>query len=283
MVNQIDATAFREFELAGWQRATEHYADVFGALTAQAVPEILAAIGIAPGLKLLDVATGPGYVAAAAHEQGAIVAGIDFSPAMVAEARRRSPAVTFSEGDAEALPFPDHSFDAIVMSFGLLHLSRPELAIAEAHRVLRYGGRYAFTVWARPDEAVGFGAALNAIEAHGRLDVGLPPGPPFFRFSDHRECAYCLEQAGFAHIEIRQLPLVWHVASPDAVFEALMRGGVRTAAVLRAQTPEALNRIREAISDAMQPFVKGSTVAIPMPAILASGVKRGTAPFSGPR
>src|SRR5207302_5786133 len=122
-------------------------------------------------------------VSAAAAARSADVTGLDFSSAMIAEARRRHPAIEFSEGDAEALPFDASAFDAVVMNFGLLHLARPDTAIAEAHRVLRPGGRYALTVWAPPEQAVGFGMTLRAIQEHGNPNVGLPEGPPFFRFS----------------------------------------------------------------------------------------------------
>src|SRR5204863_7567523 len=108
----------------------------------------------------------------------------DFSSAMIAAAARRHHDIVFREGDAEALPFDGDTFDAVVMNFGLLHLARPAKAIAEAARVLRPGGRYAFTVWAGPDQAVGFGMVLKAIEQFGRLDVDLPEGPAFFRFSN---------------------------------------------------------------------------------------------------
>jgi len=60
--------------------------------------------------------------------------------------------------------------------------------VSEALRVLRPGGGYAFTVWAKPEEAVGFGIILDAVRKHGNPDVPLPPGPPIFRFSDASEC-----------------------------------------------------------------------------------------------
>src|SRR5205823_554404 len=136
--------------------------------------------------------------------------------------------------------FDDHSFDAVVMNFGMLHLARPEQAIAEAHRVLRDGGRYAFTVWAAPDRAVGFGMVLNAIETFGNPDIGLPPGPPFFQFADAAQTTATLARAGFVDVDVRTIALTWTLSSPDDVFQALMRGGVRTSATLRAQTPDAL-------------------------------------------
>ena len=266
-------SSFHDFEQAGWQRAARHYPDAFGGLTAQAIGPLLDAVGAGPGVRLLDVATGPGYVAGAAAERGASVTGVDFSTAMIAEARRREPGVDFRDGDAEALPFPDQSFDAVVMSFGLLHLARPEAALAEARRVLVPGGRSAFTVWAMPDEAVAFGIALRAIETHGRLDVPLPIGPPFFHFSDPEECRRSLTAAGLVRVTVRHVPLLWRLSSPDAVFDALSRGAVRTAALLEAQSPEALAAIQSTIRAAVASYARGAAIELPMPAVLAAAAR----------
>lgn len=267
------SSAFHEFEQAGWERAAEFYGDAFGSLTTQTAEPMIDAVGAAPGTSLLDVASGPGFVAGAAAARGAAVTGLDFAAAMVAEARRRWPALTFREGDAEALPFADGSFDAVVMNFGMLHLAQPDTAIAEAHRVLRPGGRYAFTVWAPPERAAGFGMTLRAIEEFGNTNVPLPEGPPFFRFSDATETARTLESIGFTGVRVEELPLVWRLTSADAVFEALSRGGVRTAAVLRAQTPDALAAIRAAVRRGVETYARDGAFVVPMPAILASATR----------
>ncbi|HEV8210253.1 MAG TPA: methyltransferase domain-containing protein, partial [Vicinamibacterales bacterium] len=265
-----DSHAFHDFEHAGWERAAAFYGDAFGALTAQTADALLEAAGAGPGTRLLDVACGPGFIAGAAAQRGAAVVGLDFSAAMIAQARGRLPLLTFQEGDAEALPFDAASFDAVVMNFGLLHLARPDAALAEALRVLRPGGRYGFTVWAAPERAVAFGIALRAIETFGNRDVPLPEGPPFFRFSDAAETRRTLESIGFTSVEIRELPLTWRPASADAVFEALSRGGVRTAAVLRSQTPAALAAIRDAVRRGIEVYARDGRFEVPMPAILAS-------------
>jgi SAM-dependent methyltransferase len=268
-----DPDRFHDFEKGGWQRAAGYYGKTFGLLTEQTAEPMLDAVGAGPGMRLLDVATGPGYLAGAAIRRGARVVGVDFSPSMIAEAILSNPDVTFRVGDAEALSFADNSFDAVVMNFGLLHLARPEAAIAESFRVLAPPGRYAFTVWAAPDTARGFGIVLKAIETHGTLDVGLPPGPPFFRFSEPEECRRALKAAGFQDVVVEHLPLEWRLPSVDAVFYAMMHGGVRTSAVLQAQTPAALRAIREDIERALEPYRSGDGLVIPMPAILAAGRK----------
>jgi ubiquinone/menaquinone biosynthesis C-methylase UbiE len=274
--------SFHEFEHAGWERAAEHYADAFGGLTTQAGERLLDAVGVlgwAPAtpapLDLLDVATGPGFVAAAAAARGARVIGVDFSSNMIAEARRRHRSVDFREGDAEALSFGEGLFDAVVMNFGLLHLAKPEAALAEAYRVLRPGGRYGFTVWAPPNQAVGFGVVLRAIESYGRHDIQLPEGPPFFRFSELDESRRCLEQCGFQNVSMEQLALTWRLTSPDGVYQALSKGGVRTAALLRAQSVEAQEAIRSAVRHSIEAYARDGGYSIPMPAVLAVGTKRG--------
>jgi SAM-dependent methyltransferase len=192
---------------------------------------------------------------------------------MIANARRLhgSPTgITFQEGDAASLPFADATFDAVVMNFGMLHLAQPDRAIHEARRVLRPGGAYAFTVWADPTIAVGFGMVLNAIQELGRADVPLPEGPPFFRFASPGESTSALESAGFSRIAVAQIPLVWQLESADGVFDALLHGGVRTAAVLRVQTPEALDAIRTAVRREVERYERGGRFVVPMPAILTS-------------
>jgi SAM-dependent methyltransferase len=269
----IDPAAFHAFEHAGWESIPGAYQDAFGTLTTQAIGPLLDAARVGPGVRVLDVATGPGYVAAAAAGRGATVVAVDFSAAMLAEARRHSPAIDFREGDAEALPLPDESFDAVVMNFGLLHLGRPDQALAEAHRVLRPGGRLGFTVWAKPEEAVGFGIVLRAIQRLGRLDVPVPPGPPFFRFSDPPECHRVLREVGFGATEVGMLPQVWRLASLDALFEVMRDGTVRTAGLLRAQTPESRDAIRAEAREAVRPYQRAGAVELPMPAVLASALR----------
>jgi len=87
--------------------------------------QLLEAIGAGPQTKILDVACGSACMTAMAAATGAQVEGVDFSPNMVDEAKRRYPALSFRQADAEALPFADDTFDAIAVGFGVHHFPFP--------------------------------------------------------------------------------------------------------------------------------------------------------------
>lgn len=262
--------AFRAFEHRAWESSVSAYDRYFGPLTSMTIEPLLTGVRAGAGMRILDVATGPGYVAFAAERRGCQVDAIDFSAEMVTIARRQAAdRIAFAVGDAENLTYGDETFDSVVMNFGVLHLSRPEQAFLEARRVLRKGGAFGFTVWRPAEEAQGFALMLRAIRTSGDPDVPLPPGPPFFRFSDPGECRRTLVETGFERIETRTLPLMWVIPSPEALYEAFYAGTARTGGQLRAQTPAAAEAIRKAvIRDSAQYRGSDGALHIPMPALL---------------
>jgi ubiquinone/menaquinone biosynthesis C-methylase UbiE len=273
LADTAELSAFRKFEHAGWKEVADGYDDHVSSLTGQAVQPLLKAAGVQAGMRLLDVCTGPGHAAAVAAELGAHATAIDFSLPMIVLARSRITAARFLTGDAEALPFRDGSFDAVISSFGLLHLTQPDQFLREAHRLLRRGGKAAFTVWTPAAEAVAFGMVHRAVQAHGDPTITLPPGPPFFRFSEAEECARSLRSAGFADPEVSRIDQVWRLKDSDGVFRAMMAGTVRTGGLLRAQAPEARAAIRESLREETERYRMGNRYELPMPAVLASAVK----------
>ena len=267
--------SFREFEQAGWEDSgvVTTYDKHLSGVTTQSVDALLGAAGIRDGSRVLDVATGAGYVAGAAAQRGADPIGIDFSAAQVRMARARYPMVRFEQADAEALPFEPETFDAVVNAFGMCHLPDPDAALREAFRVLKRGGRVAFTVWDTPERAVGFGAVYAAVRAHGSMDVGLPAGPNFFLFSDPAQSAKALRSAGFVSPSCQQVPQVWRISAPEKLFEVFAEGTVRAAATLRAQSPRAREAIRVAVRETVAAYKRGDHFEVPMPALVAAATK----------
>ena len=107
--------------------------------------------GAGPGVELLDVATGTGNVAIPAAVAGARVVGLDLTPELFGAARERAAAagvdVEWIEGDAEALPFDDASFDRVTSAFGVMFAPRHAIAAEELVRVCRQGGRFVLATW----------------------------------------------------------------------------------------------------------------------------------------
>ena len=161
---------------------------------------------------------------------------------MVAIAKRMFPEIRFRQGDAHDLPFEDGSFDRVLMNFGLLHVSHPEKACAEACRVLKRGGKFGFTVWAGPEQNPGAKIVNDAIEAYANLNVGLPEGPPKYLYGEREECRQVLERVGFdgASMSYETRTVEWHHPDAGYYFEAERNAGVRTAGILARQSPETL-------------------------------------------
>jgi SAM-dependent methyltransferase len=127
----------------------------------------------APGVDLLDVATGTGNVAISAAQAGSSVTGLDLTPRLLEVARGRAADagldVSFVEGDAEDLPFEDASFDRVTSCFGVMFAPRQQVAATELARVARAGARIVFTAWTPGGLN---GQMFKTIGSH------MPPPPP---------------------------------------------------------------------------------------------------------
>jgi len=134
-------------------------------------------LGIPSGARVLDVACGTGNVAIPLARSGCVVSGVDIAPNLLVQARERAAienlTIAFDEGDAEQLPYPDASFDAVVTMFGAMFAPRPEIVASELARVLKPGGRLAMANW----NPASFTARMFKASS---LHVPPPPGlaPP---------------------------------------------------------------------------------------------------------
>lgn len=268
----FDPEAVRAFEHAGWQRAAAEYDNTFAHASARFVDALLDTADVAVGIEVLDLCCGTGVVTAAAARRGAVPTGLDFSAAMLAESRRAHPRLRFDEGDAEAPPYPERSFDAVVANFGIHHVPRPDRATAAALRMLRPGGRVAFSTWAAPPDNVAWGLVFDAIRTHGDPQAAdAPPSGGNIGTSD--AMSGLLRQAGFAEVQASLVHREWVVAAPQQIVAALLRGTVRMAALIAAQPEAARPAIEAAVTQAAARYRGASGFAVPIAAILAHGVK----------
>jgi len=167
----MDVTAFKQINRAMW--ATGNY-DAIAELVWSAGERLVSRLDVRPGEDVLDVACGTGNAAIPAAEAGARVVGLDLTPELFDRGRERAEEtgvrLDWIEGDAEALPFTDASFDVVLSTFGCMFAPRHEVTARELARVLRPGGRLGIVAWT-PEGFVG--DFFRALGAH------LPPPPPF--------------------------------------------------------------------------------------------------------
>lgn len=149
------------------------------AFTTPVAAHLVEFVEVKHGETVLDVGTGTGVVAITAARAGALVTGLDLTPALLDVARENArvaklATVQWFEGDAESLPFPDGQFDIVVSQFGHMFAPRPDVAVAEMRRVLKPSGRIAFATWP-PEHFVG-----RLFAFVGKNSPALPPGaaPP---------------------------------------------------------------------------------------------------------
>ena len=274
-MSEYDPTAFDAFEEAGWTtKEAAAYDSLAGRVTARVAETLLEAVGAGTGTRLLDVATGPGYVAAIAAERGAGVVGLDFSETMLAFARSRAPDVDFVQGDATALPFEDATFDAVTVAFLLLHLGTPERAVGEAARVLRPGGRAAFSVWDVPARGRWIGVFFDAFTAAGaQPPAGVPAGPSFFRFADEAHFTDLLEGAGLADVAVSTVEFDLHLEDGDELWDGLIEGSVRVRPLILGQSDELQRQIRVRYDALLEPYRGEQGFDVPVSVKLAAGTK----------
>lgn len=165
-----------------------------------------------PGDRVLDVCCGTGDFAVEAERRGGRVVGVDFSERMLERARRKSGTIEWVQGDALALPFPDASFDAVTVGFGVRNLASLEQGLREIVRVLRPGGRAAILEITRPSgplrplfrlwfEALVplVGRALPGGKAYTYLPASVR------RFPGPEDLSTLLERAGLRGVSYRRL------------------------------------------------------------------------------
>jgi len=270
-----EAERLRAFERQGHDALANSYHAFFSDVTALATNPLLDAVRLRPGTRLLDVASGPGTLAAEAANRGARAVGVDLSPRMIELAQRLHPAIKFREADVEHLPFPDQAFDAVVCAFGLGHFPKPEPAVAECVRTLSLRGRIAFAWWDDPARQRIQGIFREAIAEVGvSLPSELPQGHNVFRFSNRGEFVRLLEGAGLSEVAVTECGATYFVPDTETLWQGGLGSLVLTGAVIRHQDQATQALIRTAFERCARVYKSADGLNLPIAFLVGSGQRR---------
>ncbi|HEY3216914.1 MAG TPA: methyltransferase domain-containing protein [Candidatus Eisenbacteria bacterium] len=220
---------------------------------------------LAPSMHVLDVATGLGQPAldeAKRVSPNGTVVATDLSPEMLAVAERRAREgglrnLDFQTMDAEALGFPDRSFDAVTCAYGLMFCPDPVRAVAEMRRVLRPGGRLALAVW---DEAARNPFFSTIRRAVGPILKNPPPDPKApgqFRLAPPGELEAVLEAAGFRDFVVESVASRFECGSPEQYWEIVNDHATGLRLALEGLPQPDRDQARSAAIEAARTFVSG--------------------------
>lgn len=271
-LSSSEAERLRAFERQGHDALSKSYYAFFAAVTALATDPLFRAVRLLAGMRLLDVASGPGDLTAEATNRGARSVGVDLSPQMIELARRIHPTIEYREADVEQLPFLDHAFDAVVCAFGLGHFPRPEVAVAECVRTLSPGGWIAFSWWDDPSRQRIQGIFREAI---AEIGVSAPPGVPqghnVFRFSNSDEFLCLLDGAGLTEVTVTEHAATYVVPDTETLWQGGLGSLVLTGAVIRHQDKATQDLIRGAFERGANTYRSANGLNLPIAFKIGAG------------
>ncbi|WP_265518849.1 methyltransferase domain-containing protein [Nitratireductor luteus] len=243
------------------------------ALFAQWGPIIAVEAGVQKGDRVLDVACGTGALALAAAEiagpSGSVV-GLDANPEMLAVARSKPAQIEWLEGTAEAIPLPDHRFDAVVSQFGFMFFEDKPKALAEMMRVLKPGGRLAVAVCDAVENSPGYCAFALSLDHLFGKEVGNAFRTPFSLGDAGRLYEICNE-AGIEDAEVVQRNGKVRFKSIDALVSTERACVWTLGGVL---TDEQFERLLKESETVLRPFViDGGTIEFDMPSLVIKARK----------
>jgi SAM-dependent methyltransferase len=271
----VDPDEYRRQSLEGWEQVAPGWEARHAFLwecTRHVGAWLVDHLDPRPGETVLELAAGPGTVgllaAARLGPTGRLIC-TDFSPAMLAVARRRAAAlglanVEFRLVDAERMELDDGCVDGVLCRWGYMLMADPARALAETRRVLRPAGRLAFAVWGPLDRN-----PWSEVPGRVLVERGLAPGPePHapgpFSLGDPERVRAMVREAGFADPLIEEVPVVWRYPDFERYWETtvdLSPALVRSLSELPSEGARA--ELREALREALGPYRAGAGYEVP--------------------
>ncbi|SDI96128.1 Methyltransferase domain-containing protein [Frankineae bacterium MT45] len=260
--------------LSRWGGSASAYAASFARLCAGAVEALLdeTRVGHLRDLRLLDVGTGPGTLAADAITRGARVIAADPDAAMLAFAAGQVPGATLVRAAAPGLPFRSGSFDVVTANFVLNHVGDPRRALADLVRVTTLGGEVALTIW--PSGLSAMNQLWGDVLAASGADA--PPNTPLPQELDFPRSVAGLGDLliGAGLVPERVVRHDWTFRIPPEVLWLGPAGGVATiGAAYLSQSDETRRRMKREYDRLVRPLTRDGMLELPMTAILAVGEK----------
>ena len=259
-------------------QVTRTAAEVYDELLPRALfnewaPRVTELAGLKPGMRVLDVACGTGVLSLVAAElvmpDGSVV-GLDLNPGMLDVAMRKAPHIDWHEAPAEAIPFDDATFDAVVSQFGLMFFQDKALAIREMLRVLRPAGNLAIAVWDSLENVTGYGAVTRLLSRLFGDSVAESLRAPY-SLGDVQNLSSLFSDAGIPDIKITTLEGKARYPSIRYWMEADIRGWT-LADVLDDGQFERL--ASEAETELARFVINDGTVEFSSPAHIVTATKR---------
>jgi SAM-dependent methyltransferase len=224
-----------------------------------------------PGDTVLELAAGladTGLMAARLVGESGRVIVTDFTPEMVAAARRRAQELDVKNAefrvlDAERMDLGTDSVDGVLCRWAYMLMIDPSAAFAETRRVLRPGGRLAFSVWAGRERNPVLSLVGGVLESQGHLPPPDPEAPSAFAMADPRRIRELVVRAGFAEAEIEEVTFRWPFAEEDAYWRYVTETAASSSPVLGALSPEVHTRVREQVQELARPYRSGEGYDFP--------------------
>jgi ubiquinone/menaquinone biosynthesis C-methylase UbiE len=259
-----------------WSEAAPRYDKLSAGLFGPMTEAFVAFADVRKGMKVLDVACGPGLASRAAArkvgEKGSVLA-VDLAPGMIELAAGRGDArIDWRVMDAQKLDLPDASFDAVLCQLGLMLFARPDAALAGMRRAAKPGAPVACLVQGRRSHMLFTGLIMEAMVKRAP-ELKAPPGAPtLFAFGPDGPLSEAFARAGLTEIVTRRLSGAFRFASAELYWEEMTTGAGRTGAMLRSLPKKTQERVRADVVRAAERHKRGGAVLIPYEFLMARGI-----------